>query len=171
MKTLVRKAVVVLPLAVFLPMIQYSIALAQTKSGPAGILNEQKTELTLQFPAAPTTKFTLNASEVERMIEMLAQLRAGMNPPRPMVNPLPGTVIDVATPGRWWLQPVATDIDLDVLHPGYGWVGIRLDRTSIEQLTRSLSRSRPVAARAKHSLGDTRHSSARRERMTASPRS
>jgi hypothetical protein len=171
MKTLVRKAVVVLPLTVILAVAQYSISLAQTKSEPAGVLNPQKTELTLQFSAAPSTKVTLDASEVERMIEMLAELRAGMNPPRPMVNPPPGTIIHVATAGRWWLQPVASDIDLDVLHPGYGWVGVRMDRASIEELSHMLARYRPVALRAKHSPGDARHPSAKRERMTANPRS
>lgn len=84
---------------------------------------------------------------------MLAQNRGEMNPPRAMVGPATGSKIDVATAGRWYVQPDATGIDLDVLHPGYGWVGIRMDRNSIEELNRTLSRSiRPVATRAKHPL-------------------
>jgi hypothetical protein len=152
MKAPVRKAVVLLPLAAMVALLQYSISLAQPKSGPMAVLNEQKTELTLQFPGAPSTKVTLNASEVEGMIEMLALSRAGMKPPRAMVNPAPGSKINIATAGRWWVQPDGTGVDLDVLHPGYGWVGILIDRTSIEQLILTLSRSmHPVASRAKHS--------------------
>jgi hypothetical protein len=50
------------------------------------------------------------------------------------------------------VQRDGAGIDLDVLHPGYGWVGIRMDRNSMEELSRTLSReSRPVAVRAKHS--------------------
>jgi hypothetical protein len=105
----------------------------------------------MQFASAPSAKITLDASEVEKMIEMLAQMRATMNPPRPVVEPTPGTTINVATAGRWYIQPDGTGIDLDVLHPGYGWVGILLERGSIEQLDRSLSRSvHPVVIRAKH---------------------
>jgi hypothetical protein len=152
MKACFSKVVAAPALAAVLALVQYSIALAQPKSGPTGVLNDQKTELTLQFPSAPSTKIALNASEVERMIGMLAQLRARMNPPRPMVDPSPGiTMINVAPGGRWWTQPDGAGIDLDVLHPGYGWVGILMDRTSTELLIRTLSRSlHPVAAKAKH---------------------
>lgn len=141
-----------MPLAMAMLVFPYSGALAQTKSRLAGTLNQQKTELTLQLPNSPA-KVTFSVSEVEEMIQILAQNRAEMNPPRAMADPAPGSKIDVATAGRWYVQPDGTDIDLDVLHPGYGWVGIRTDRSSMEELNRILSRSiRPVATRAKHPL-------------------
>ena len=150
MKLSATAAIAAITLAMAMLAFQYSGALAQTKPGLVGTLNQQKTELTLQLPKSPA-KVTLNVSEVEEMIQMLAQNRAEMNPPRAMVGPAPGSKIDVATAGRWYVQPDETGIDIDVLHPGYGWVGIRMDRNSMEELNRTLSRSiRPVATRAKH---------------------
>jgi len=70
---------------------------------------------------------------------MLAQMRAEMKPPRPIGDPAPGTTINVATAGRWLVQADGTGIDLDILHPGYGWVGLQMDRNAIEQLNRRLS--------------------------------
>jgi hypothetical protein len=127
-------------------------AIAQTGPGSVGALNDRKTQLTLQFPGTPSAKVTLNAGEVDRMIEMLAQMRAAMNPPRPMVDAAPGTKINVATAGRWHLEPDGTGVDLDILHPGYGWVGIEMNRASAEELSRALSRSpHPLATRTRRS--------------------
>jgi hypothetical protein len=152
MKPSYAAAVGAAPLAVVMLLAQYSGLSAQTKPGPAAALNEQKTELTVQLPNAPSAKVTLNAAEVDKMIQMLAQSRAEMNPPRPVTDPAAGSTIDVANAGRWYVQRDGAGIDLDVLHPGYGWVGIRMDRNSMEELSRTLSReSRPVAVRAKHS--------------------
>ena len=152
MKLSATAAIAAITLAMAMLAFQYSGALAQTKPGLVGTLNQQKTELTLQMPNSQA-KVTLNVSEVEQMIQMLAQNRAEMNPPRAMAGPALGSKIDVATDGRWYVQPDETGIDLDVLHPGYGWVGIRMDRNSMEELSRTLSRSvRPVATRAKHPL-------------------
>jgi hypothetical protein len=123
---------------------------AQTKPAPTSTLNDQKTELTLKLPNAPSV--VLDTAEVERLITTLAEARAGMKPPRPVGDPAPGSAVNVATVGRWWVQPDGTGIDLAVSHPGYGWVGLYLDQTAIEQLNRRLSRAivhqRPV--RVKH---------------------
>jgi hypothetical protein len=144
-------AVAALPLALVMLLLQHSGLSAQTKPAAVATLNQQKTELVVQFPNAPATKVNLNAGEVDEMIRMLAQQRSDMNPPRPMTDPAPGSTIDVANSGRWYVQPAGTGIDLDVLHPGYGWVGIRMDRASMEELSRTLARStHPVAVRAKH---------------------
>ncbi len=130
--------------------VQSSVA-AQTNPSPSGTLNNQKTELSLQFPGDPSAKATLNATEVEKTIEMLAQMRAAMNPSRPMIDPATGTKINIATAGRWYVQPDGNGIDLIVLHPGYGWVGIYMDRGSIEELDHTLYRSvHPVTAKVRH---------------------
>jgi hypothetical protein len=141
-----------LPLAFVMLLGQHSGLSAQTKPAAVGALNEQKTELAVQFPNAPSAAVTLNAAEVDAMIQMLAQRRAEMNPPRPMTDPAAGSTIDVANTGRWYVQRDGAGIDLDVLHPGFGWVGIRMNRASIEELARTLSRSaHPVATRERHS--------------------
>jgi hypothetical protein len=139
-----------LPVALPVLLAAHLGAMAQTSPDPVGALNDQKTQLTLQFSSAPSAKVTLNAREVDGMITMLAQMRAAMNPPRPMVDPAPGTKINVATAGRWHLEPDGAGVDLDILHPGYGWVGIEMNRASAEELSRALSRSpHPVATRAR----------------------
>ncbi len=146
MKASIHKATAALFLVGSAVFAASSISLAETTAGPTAVLNVQKTEVTVQFPNAGGTKVTLNAAEVEEAITALAQARAAMNPPRPMVNPAPGTTINVATDGRWHVQPDGEGIDLDLLHPGYGWVGISMDRTSIEELNRILARSVHPAA-------------------------
>jgi hypothetical protein len=151
MKTFVHRSIVALALAGAAAATAYSISFAQTTAGPTAALNPQKTEVTLQFPNASATKVTLNAAQVDEAIKALARARAAMNPPRPMVSPAPGTAINVATAGRWYVQPDGEGIDLDVLHPGYGWLGIYMDRTSIEELNRTLARSvHPAAASRRH---------------------
>jgi hypothetical protein len=123
---------------------------AQPKNEPTLTLNQQKTDLTLTFPNAAST--TLDAAEVDKMMLTLAQMRADMKPPRPLVDPVPGTTINIATAGRWFVQPDGAGVDLAILHPGYGWVGLQLTPSSMEQLNRRLSRSvhRPPI-RARHS--------------------
>ena len=138
-------------IALLITPVQYHRLSAQTKAGPTSSLNDQKTELTLKFPTSPPATVVLDAGEVEKLIEALAEARADMKPPRPMVDLKPGAKVNIATGGRWWAQADGTGIDLAVLHPGYGWVGLYLDQTAIEELNRRLSRSivhaRPVRAR------------------------
>ena len=142
-------------IALLITPVQYHSLWAQTKPGPTSTLNDQKTELTLKLPNAPPV--VLDTAEVERLITTLADARAGMKPPRPVADPAPGSAVNVATAGRWWVQTDGTGIDLAVLHPGYGWVGLYLDQTAIEQLNRRLSRS-IVHARP----GRARHTSERK---------
>ena len=128
-----------------------SYSSAQEKPAPALALNEQRTTLTIKSPGNPSAGLTLDAAQVDAMIATLAQLRAEMKPPRPATDPTPGTKINVATAGRWWVQKDGANVDLAVLHPGYGWVGVQLNRSAVEQLNRRLYadiRSAPV--REKH---------------------
>ncbi len=121
-------------------------SLAQEKPAPALALNEQRTTLTIKSPSAPSGGLALDAAQVDNMIAELAQMRAEMKPPRPAVDPSPGTKINVATAGRWWVQKDGANVDLAVLHPGYGWVGIEMNRSAAEQLNRRLAAEiRPVA--------------------------
>jgi hypothetical protein len=118
-----------------------SYSSAQTKSEPAWTLNDQNTILTGKLPSEAPATLTLDATEVEKMIQTLAQMRAAMTPPRPMVDPVAGTKINVATAGRLFVQADGTGMDLAVLHPGYGWVGLYMDQDAVEQLYRRLSSS------------------------------
>lgn len=124
---------------------------AQEKSAPALTLNEQGTTVSIKSPSAPSAAWSLDAAQVDNMIAGLAQMRADMKPARPATDPAPGTKINVATAGRWWVQKDGANIDLAVLHPGYGWVGIQMNRTAVEQLDRRLSAEiRTAPVRAKH---------------------
>jgi hypothetical protein len=125
--------------------------LAQQKPAPVWTLNEQKTTLSEQLPSVPPVTLTFDAAEVEKLIETLAQSRAEMQPPRPIAGPVPGSKLNVATVGWWYVQRDGDGIVLAILHPGYGWVALHLDPSSTEQLSQRLPR--PVRARvvrAKH---------------------
>lgn len=127
-------------------------SLAQSKTAPVWTLDDQKTTLTEQLPNVPAGTLKLDLVEVEKMIETLAQMRAAMKPPRPITDPTPGSTMNVATVGRWYVQPDKDGIVLAILHPGYGWVALHLDPTAIEQLSRRLPRpARAKLVRAKHS--------------------
>ncbi len=123
---------------------------AQEKTVPVLGLNPQKTSLTIKSPNAPSAAYVLDAAQVDDMIAELAQMRADMKPPRPARDPSPGTKINVATVGRWWVQKDGANIDLAVLHPGYGWVGIEMSPTTAEELNRRLAALHPEPVRAKH---------------------
>jgi len=152
MKGSIITIISVMLLALFIICIGYSGLSAQTKQSPVWTLNDQNTILTGKFPSGPPAALTLDAAEVEKMIVTLAQMRATMKPPRPVGPPEPGTPIYLATASRWWVQPDGTGIDLTVLHPGYGWVGLYLDQNGIEQLSQRLSRSlHKTPSRARHS--------------------
>jgi hypothetical protein len=130
--------------------VQNSSLSAQTTPEPTPALNDQKTTLTLKFPSTPPVTVVLDTTEVEKLITTLAESRAAMKPPRPVAELAPGSKVNVATVGRWFVQPDGTGIDLAVSHPGYGWVGLYLDQPAIEQLNRRLSNSihrRPVRVR------------------------
>jgi ABC-type phosphate transport system substrate-binding protein len=140
-----------LALLLFVVTANYSYLSAQTNPSPTWALNPQQTTLTAEFSSVPPATLALNAAEVDNMIVKLAEMRAAMKPPRPAGNPAPGTKISVATAGNWYVQADGAGIDLVVFHPGYGWVGLYMDRNSIEQLNRRLALAvRRVPVRAKH---------------------
>ncbi len=125
--------------ALLIACIQYSPCQAQTSPAPAWTINQQKTTLTVKLPSNPPATLTLDTADVDKMIDMLAQMRAEMKPSRPIAGPAPGARINVATVGNWWVQPDGTGVDLAILHPGYGWVGLELDQNALERLNRRLS--------------------------------
>ncbi len=146
-----RSLIVMVPLILYLSSALNHPSFAQSKASPVWALDNQKTTLTEQLPNTPAAAVKLDAAEVDKMIETLAQMRAEMKPPRPIVEPALGTKINVATVGRWYVQPDGSGIVLAILHPGYGWVGLYLDPSNIEQLSRRLPR--PIhdkAVRARH---------------------
>ena len=124
----------ILPMLLFAVSANYSYSSAQTNPSPTWALNPQQTTLTATFSSVPPATLALSAAEVNDMIEKLAEMRAAMKPPRPAGNPAPGTKINVATAGNWYVQADGTGIDLVVFHPGYGWVrslhGPELDRAT-----------------------------------------
>ncbi|HTV46186.1 MAG TPA: hypothetical protein VMF05_12805 [Stellaceae bacterium] len=144
-------AAAAISLGLTLVSFQPTNATAQPKPAPVWALNSQRTTLSGTFPGE-TGSVSLDAAQVDQMIETLAHMRAVMQPPRPMGSPAPGTTINVATAGRWLVQQDGNSVDLDILHPGYGWVGIELTRDGVEELRRSLLRAtyRPPVRRHIH---------------------
>ena len=72
---------------------------------------------------------SLDAVQVEEILSRLAELRASLEPPRPLTDPSAGSIVMVPDQGRWFIQRdpgKPQNIILMILHPGYGWVPLRL---------------------------------------------
>lgn len=106
---------------------------------PHWSLNDDKTRLRVLFPTTPPVAFDMDTDEVDDLIGNLAEMRANMLPGVEMTDPDPGTRLNVATNGRWYVQPTPDGgAALCILHPGYRWVAMRLDAGAAGQLVQIL---------------------------------
>ena len=66
-----------------------------------------------------------------------------MLPPRPMVDPAPGTEMQTAAGMRWHVETLRDPLLalVGLLHPGVGWVAIPLEKAQAKELVRSLRRA------------------------------
>jgi hypothetical protein len=102
---------------------------AQTSQMPDWTLSDDHMHVVGKFSRKPPVAMSLDVGQVEYMMSRLAELRASMVPPRPMTDPAPGSVVIVPEAGRWFVQRdpgKPQNIILMILHPGYGWVPLRL---------------------------------------------
>lgn len=99
--------------------------MAEEAKGPHWSLTDDKKSLQVVFPTEPPAGIRLDHIDVEDMIEKLAAMRVGMEPPMPLRDPFAGTRILAHPAGRWFLDPQPSGhIMLCILHPGIGWVGL-----------------------------------------------
>jgi hypothetical protein len=88
----------------------------------------------------PTTSgkpITMNADELSGLIRHLAWVRASMFPPHEPVDLKPETTISSVPAIRWQATEdvVPEQSRLFLLHPGFGWIYIRLDRPSFDDMS------------------------------------
>ena len=115
--------------------------LAQTNQGPSLSLSDDHTRMIGRLSGNPPGVMSLDSTQVEQMMSRLAELRASMIPPRPMTDPPPGGTIIVPNLGRWFVQTdpqKPQDVILMILHPGYGWVALRLGPEQMRRFNATL---------------------------------
>jgi hypothetical protein len=119
---------------------------AQTYQSPSWSLSDDRTHMIGKLSERPPVVTSLDVNQVEQMITRLADLRALMVPPRPFTDPTPGSVVMVPDSGRWFLQrdPQRTqNVILMILHPGYGWVALRLGPAEMKGFSGALGAFEP----------------------------
>ena len=114
--------------------------------GPNWSLSRDRSHLNVAFPTNPPVACSYDAGQVDEMIQNLCEMRAAMEPARPMEDPPPGQKIKIPTEGRWWIQPSLESggVLLAICSPGQPWTGIFLDQKQLSQLLQTLLRVRPV---------------------------
>jgi len=119
---------------------------APTHEAPDWTLNDDHTHMIGRLSQRSPVVMSLDVRQVEQMMGRLAELRASMEPPRPLSDPTPGSVMIVPNMGRWFIQkdPGNTrDVIVMILHPGYGWVPLRLGPAEMRNFTDALRQLQP----------------------------
>jgi|SRR5450759_5064389 len=113
--------------------------------GPHWSLNEDQTRIRIDFPSEPPVRLEYDADQVDDLIANLAEMRGAMQPSVPMSEPDPGTRIQVATKGRFYVQPRKSEsaLVLALLHPGLRWVGMLFGREQALHLIDTLRQHLP----------------------------
>lgn len=103
--------------------------------------DRMKLTLTLPTPQGPIV-IEQDAKAVEALLEALILARVEMQPPRPLVDPAPGTKMATGAGMRWYAETLHQQklALLGLLHPGTGWVAIPLEKTQAQDLVRALRR-------------------------------
>ena len=101
-------------------------------------LSEDKTEFTLTLPSM-TEPVKMSAGELDDFIRQLAWTRASMQPEHAPVDLTPETQISSVPAVRWQMteDEFPGQTRLFLLHPGFGWLWIPLDRPAFDRLSES----------------------------------
>jgi len=90
------------------------------------------TEAKLEIPSP----LTVGAEDLEELIRQLAWVRASMKPEVPLSDPVRGTKKSSVSALRYFLahQETPDKLELMLLHPGFGWLGMILNKDAFERL-------------------------------------
>lgn len=113
---------------------------------PHWSLSDDRRTAIIDLPTTPPARFMLDADELDSMIANLGAMRADMQPPVPMADdPDPGTRIETALRGRWYIEPVPAQkqIALALLHPGFRWVALMFDYREAKALASKILQNLP----------------------------
>lgn len=111
-------------------------------NAPHFSLNEEQDALNIDFPTDPPCRMTLNADELDVMIENLGKMRAAMKPYVDMDAGLdPGSRVTLFSVGRWHIEPMKDGrFGTMLLSPGFRWVGFPLERSGLEYMYSEIRR-------------------------------
>ena len=109
-------------------------------TGPSWIISEDSLRLRLVLAARPDVELAFDALATDVMIATVAKLRASMLPPVDLRSE-PPTDMQAATFSGWRLFPRGrSGATLATAHPGYGWVSLALEPSSMRILADALTR-------------------------------
>ena len=79
---------------------------------------------------------SLKADEITELMRHLAWIRSTMVPAIPRVDITATTAMTAVPAVRWQVSedPIPGQYRLHILHPGYGWVWIALDRADCDRI-------------------------------------
>jgi hypothetical protein len=99
-------------------------------------LSEDRAEASINLPSM-TTPLKMSAEELSEFVRHLAWLRASMKPEMERVDLTPETPVSSVPAVRWQVteDAVPGQFHLYLLHPGFGWLGIPMDRSNFDQMS------------------------------------
>ena len=97
-------------------------------------LSDDRTVAHLTTVSQPEHSVDLTAVELEAAARAFIACRADMLPARYLDNPIGGTPVLSARQMRWWISGMDDGIQVCLLHPGLGWIGIPLDKEGAKEL-------------------------------------
>ena len=97
-------------------------------------LSQDKSAVSIQLNDGP--KIIVNTADLENIIYHLGLLRSSMVPPRP-TEMTPETRFSSVLAIRWQLSEgrLPGRVRLSLLHPGFGWITIGMDKENIENMS------------------------------------
>lgn len=99
----------------------------------------------LQAPGFPAISGEYDAEAVDDFIANLSAMRGEMLPAVPMSDPDPGTLVQAAKNGRFWVHEDHKNerLILALLHPCLRWVAMRFDYTQARAFANMILRCLP----------------------------
>jgi hypothetical protein len=99
-------------------------------------ISEDRSELSIGLPKM-SEPLKVSAVELDEVIRQLAWFRASMLPAHAPVDLTPDTLLSSMPAIRWQAteDTIAEQSRLHLLHPGFGWVWIPLDKAAFHTLT------------------------------------
>ncbi|HET9848687.1 MAG TPA: hypothetical protein VFR68_09055 [Candidatus Dormibacteraeota bacterium] len=101
-------------------------------------LSDDRRDVIVTFPQEPTA--SLDAGEVDRLLNGLGEIRAAMWPPYPNDYPPAQTVNALLNPS-WVVEGIqdSEDVLVNIRDPRFGWLHYRISREVADQLAAGIS--------------------------------
>lgn len=102
-------------------------------------VSKDRKELSLDMPNM-SQPLNMSALELDEVIRQLAWIRASMLPEHEQVDLRPTDLVSAVPAVRWQAteDTIPGQSRLHLLHPGYGWIWIPLDRETFDGISQSV---------------------------------